>query len=372
MMEAFGFEVKKSLLYQKGWLIALLFCIVSIAVIVRNSTPADLEQAAAPEQYNYYLDKVHGELTEDKEDYLLETAEDITNAKIQYKRLQDQYYDKEISEDEFVSGVRPLEQILENEQGFNAIYSQYRYIYENPSNRYFIATNGWSMLLSANVASIIVLCSFLVAVNISMYCAEYRCQMDQIALATAQGSVAFNRLKVAVSTIYAVFAVIWQESVTLMIVCYKYGLSDACAPLQSVPAFASCTKDISVGEAWALLLISRLIGALLLSLTILTIETIIKDYTPSVFAAFVIGIFPMFAVSKEIQYAFPFPTTYLQAVGFLEGAVTVQNDLQEYVTIFKERTFFQTVLLLICGVVLSLIEIRQIKHRVDNIWLQGK
>ena len=372
MMETFGYEVKKSLFYQKGWLIALLFCIISIVAIVRNSMPTDVEQAAAPEQYNYYLDKVRGELTEDKEAYLLETAEDITNAKIQYKRLQDRYYAKEISEDEFVSGVRPLEQILKNEQGFNAIYSQYRYVYENPSNRYFIATNGWSMLLSANVESIIVICSFLLAVNISMYCAEYRCQMDQIVLATAQGSMDFNRIKIAVSIIYAVFAVIWQEGVTLMIACHKYGLSDVCAPLQSVPAFASCTKDVSVGEAWILCLFSRLIGALLLSLTILAIETIAKDYTPSIFAAFVIGIFPMFAVSKEIQYDFPFPTTYLQAVGFLEGASTVQNDLQEYITIFKEKTFFQIVLLLICGVVLSLIEIRLIKQRVDNIWLQRK
>lgn len=370
MVEIFFYEVKKSLFHQNGWLIVLLFCTISIAITVKTSSPTDIEQAAAPEQYNYYLNNVHGELTPKKEEYLLETAEEITNAKIQYKRLQDAYYSQEISEDEFISNTRPLEQILKNEQGFNAIYSQYRYIHENPSNRYFIPTNGWSMLFSSNIASIVIICSFLIAFNISVYCAEYRCQMDQIVLVTAKGSMSFNCQKLVVSTIFAIFAVIWQESVNLVIASYKYGLSDVDAPLQSIPAFASCCKDLSIREAWILCFVSRLLGALLLLYTVLTIETFAKDYTPSIFSAFIIGVFPIFSVSKEIQYDFPFPTTYLQAVGFLEGTIAMQNDLQEYITVFKEKTTLQIVFLFVCGAALILLEMYIIKQKVNNAWLK--
>ena len=45
--------------------------------------------------------------------------------------------------------IAEVNTVLAHEHGFEAVYQQYLYICENTGNRYFLNTNGWAGLFSA-------------------------------------------------------------------------------------------------------------------------------------------------------------------------------------------------------------------------------
>ena len=348
----------------------MLFCLLSIVFSIALQVPANLDQAAVPAQYEHYLELVHGPLTQGKESFLKETSAQITQAKIEYAQLLNLYYKKDITEDSFLAQSKELGLLLENEQGFDAIYTQYRYVYENPGNRYFIATNGWALLLSSNFASSFLLLIFLAVLSIPVFCSEYRCRMEQIALTTARGSDTYGGDKIRLMLLFSLFAVCWQEGVTFLQALSLYGLPDCTAPLQSVAAFASCTKALSLWQAYTLLFLCRLIGAILFSLLTLLAATWIKAFVPTIFTALVLAFLPPLALSEELQYHLPLPTSYLHAVSFLQGPSEFQNELGETVVTFHELSILGVAALLLLGVLLCILCFYEIRKGNRNVCLR--
>ena len=62
---------------------------------------------------------------------------------------QESYYSGQITEEQYERQIAEVNTVLAHEHGFEAVYQQYLYICENTGNRYFLNTNGWAGLFSA-------------------------------------------------------------------------------------------------------------------------------------------------------------------------------------------------------------------------------
>lgn len=356
------YEVKKMLLYHRGIIIVLvLFFMQCIYTIVGNN------QSRLDGDYLYYLNQIKGAYTNEKAEFLENEAILIAQGKEKRQTILDNYYDGKITEKEFQAELEEVEAVLKHESGFEKIYEQYLYVYQNSDNRYFLQTDGWEALFSQrSIPFFMMLAVLLVATPI--FCSEYYAQMD--VLITTNG----NGRKIIYWKIGAGIFVACGFCIAVSIFQYiyfatRYGLVDGSYPMQSIQFFASSTKTLTLNEAFGLIILFRLLGSVYFALEIMLISIFTKKYAATVFMSSASIIIPYLGFTESQTFLLPFPLPFLLGYNFLLGSKEeVDGFTGEMITIFKEISKGQILFLLIVSIGICVVCVIVLLSKNTNVW----
>lgn len=247
-MRIFGFELKKLLFHQWGTAIILFYLLAQLGLLL-GQEPTNQDALLYREEYYHYLDYVSGSYTQEKAEFLETEATRITEAKANLRTLYQQYYIGSVTEDELQSEAQRYQDVLRYENGFDVIYDQYLYICEGKENRCFLDTNGWDGLLSEQILDLPLVLAVLL-LSTPVFCREYACGMDQLALATRNGRKNYVWHKVLMTL--AVISVLCLAGAILRY-CFcavRYGLPHGNYMLQSIGTFGNSKKMLSLLQAF--------------------------------------------------------------------------------------------------------------------------
>ena len=370
-MSVFSYEWKKLMVMQRGLLYILAALLVSTVWLAATDRPQNSAMEESREECEWYLERLDGAYTEKKAAWLEQEAQSITEARYARSQSQESYYSGQITAEQYERQIAEVNTVLAHEHGFEAVYQQYLYICENTGNRYFLKTNGWAGLFSAQTLDFPLFLVILILAA-AVFCSEYSCQMDAL-LRTAAQSRKSARSKV-VMTLCAVAALCGGLAlIRFVFFGMKYGLPHGEYPVQSIVSFGGSTKNISLVAAYLLLTVLRCFGSVYLAALLLFTSVLVKKYALTVVIGVASTLIPYIGLSRQICYRLPMPLPFLLATGFLEGTSSVEDSLTgEPIATFSERSPQELLALLGLSAVCCTLMIWWVLRQNTNCWQSGR
>ena len=324
-MSGFIYEIKKIMLYQKGLFYIALVLLFSTVWLIALDSPHNSAMEQYKNEYEWYLEKVNGNCTDEKTLYLEQEAQRITEAQMKQSDLLESYYDGKISESEYKKESQEIGKALEHQNGFEVIYQQYLYICENTENRYFLQTNGWTGLLSGGMLNFVLFLGILLLVT-PVFCSEYSCQMDALILTSKEGR------KSSLYKLLIIIADVLLLCVSISLIEYgfysiKYGLPNGDYPIQSLTYFAGSSKSITLFEGYVCVGLLRCFGGVFFAILLMFISVLEKKYALTLLAGAVSVLIPYIGLSKTIIYRLPLPLPFLLGTDFFAGDIVSSDAL---------------------------------------------
>lgn len=370
-MSVFSYEWKKLMIYQRGLCYILAALLVSTVWLAAADRPQNSAMEEYREEYEWYLERLDGAYTEEKAAWLEQEAQAITEARSIRSGSQESYYSGQITAKQYERQIAETGTVLAHEHGFEAAYQQYLYICENTGNRYFLKTNGWAGLFSAQTLDFPLFLVILILAA-TVFCPEYSCQMDAL-LRTAPQSRESARSKVVI-TLCAVFALCGGLAlIRFVFFGMKYGLPHGEYPVQSIAGFGGSTKNISLLTAYLILTFLRCFGSVYLAALLLFTSVLVKKYALTVVIGVASTLIPYIGLSRQICYRLPLPLPFMLATGFLEGASSVEDSLtREPIVTFSERSSQELLALLGLSAVCCALMVWWVLRQNTNCWQSGR
>lgn len=370
-MSVFSYEWKKLMIYQRGLCYILAALLVSTVWLAAADRPQNSAMEEYREEYEWYLERLDGAYTEEKAAWLEQEAQAITEARSIRSGSQESYYSGQITAKQYERQIAETGTVLAHEHGFEAAYQQYLYICENTGNRYFLKTNGWAGLFSAQTLDFPLFLVILILAA-TVFCPEYSCQMDAL-LRTAPQSRESARSKVVI-TLCAVFALCGGLAlIRFVFFGMKYGLPHGEYPVQSIAGFGGSTKNISLLAAYLILTFLRCFGSVYLAALLLFTSVLVKKYALTVVIGVASTLIPYIGLSRQICYRLPLPLPFMLATGFLEGASSVEDSLtREPIVTFSERSSQELLALLGLSAVCCALMVWWVLRQNTNCWQSGR
>lgn len=346
-MSIWWYEIKKLFFYQKGWLWVSLYFILSFAFLFFFDSPKNPELEMNTSAYQYYLDLVNGPHTEETERLFRNEANRISEAQVELTKIYDDYYDGYISEKELQDSIPNLEKIIENERGFQVIFDQYRYVRENPNNRYYLATNGWDGLLSTEQLDFGLLLLLLLLVT-PVFCAEFSSDMHSLHLTLRKGT-----REHAISKMLLVFIIVIVISIFSIMLRYgyyemKYGLNNGDYPLQSLSYFGASLKELSLFQTFILSNTLKVFGNLVFVILIMLISVWTKKYALTLFSSTIMILLPYYLFTLDSsKYFLPGPLGFILSTGYFRGNEYKLNPFTDQMELIYEEVPLMTMLFLL-------------------------
>lgn len=349
-MQLFRFEWGKMMLRQRGLLILILYFIMKLTFLAVTDVPYHEERITFGEQYQKYLEQVHGKYTETKGDFLEKEAEKIKGAAERLASVRQDYYGGEISEEKYETERQELSEILKNKDGFEALYQQYLYVCEGKKNHYFLDDNGWSGLLSDHHPDFLLILALILLVT-PVLCREYETQMDVLMMTSRQGRE--NRRGKIVLSLGVSLAMGFGGSVMeLLFYFLKYGLPDGSFPLQSIEYFGSSTARLSLWQVWLAGTGMRLVGCVLLVIGILFFASLMKKVALTVLAVIALAVLPYLGLNSNTLIRLPLPVSFLMGADFWRGSQYQTDEVSgKDVLVYGEVTGREMMVLLMLAVI---------------------
>ncbi len=370
-MSVFSYEWKKLMIYQRGLCYILAALLVGTVWLAVADRPQNSAMEEYREEYEWYLERLDGAYTEEKAAWLEREAQAITEARSARSRSQESYYSGQITAEQYERQTAEAGTVLAHEHGFEAVYRQYLYICENTGNRYFLNTNGWAGLFSAQTLDFPLFLVILILAA-AVFCSEYSCQMDAL-LRTATQSRKSARSK-AVMTLCAVFALCGGLAlIRFAFFGIKYGLPHGEYPVQSIASFGGSTKHISLLAAYLIVTVLRCFGSVYLAALLLFTSVLVKKYALTVVIGVASTLIPYIGLSRQMCYRLPLPLPFLLATGFLEGTSSVEDSLTgDPLVTFSERSPQALLALLGLSAVCCALMVWWVLRQNTNCWQSGR
>lgn len=356
------------LFHQKGFLFILLSLLLMIAALAAGDVPANSVEELYGEEYSFYMNQLEGAYTPEKELFLEEEAERISEAKISLQKLYNNYYDGKISETYFKAGIEECERIIKNERGFEVIYEQLLYIKENPENRYFMKTNGWNGLLADKTLDLFLTVTILLLIT-PVFCYEYESKMDILVLTSRKGEKSYTLYKYFFALLIAAMLCFMNLCIRYCYYDIRYGLHNGDFPYQSIVFFGTSTRNISLMEAFLVISVIKVFGYLFFAQIIMFVSNIVRKYSITVFSCAALIILPYYGLEEKYINLFPLPLTFMTGTSLFEGSKYKWNQIiGESIITYKEVSSTHLIALFFGSIVICFFTYIFLIRKNKNIW----
>ena len=325
-------ECKKMFWHQKGLLLVLCYLVLSFALLVLFDTPKNSEIEQNKGAYQYYLQQVEGRCTSETEAFLQGEAARIAQANSELQGLYDDYYDGKLNEKEFSVKAAADEKAVRYQKGFELLYQQYNGIRENTENRWFLSTNGWEGLLAHDSLDFPFVLLLLLLIT-PVFCQEYENKMEGLIKAGPKGGRHDAGCKLALAVIVVCALCVLNSGLQVVFYEWKYGLPHGDYPLQSLPYFATSTRQATLAGAFLKISVGRLLGSLSFAILILFVSACVKKYALTLFTSTAVLLLPQYGFTKpSTKYFLPGPLGLLVSTGYFRG------DEYQYDAVIQQKT----------------------------------
>lgn len=324
-MKMIYFELDKTVFKNKGiWLIVMAVAIKLVMLGVENYTvnPFTVENRT---QYLPIVDAFSGKITGNLSIAIQSRYTAVTEAQVNLSTLRQKYQNGEITEADYYTESRTLEEFVNEKELFLAFYSQYTYALEKPEERYLLYDDGWNALLAQErldwgfVLLVIVL-------SVSVFSREYESEMRNILITTQKGNTRLISAK-----LLSIFATVVLCSLIASLIEYvffslKFGLPHGDFPLQSLRYFQNSTFHMTLAQTFLAIAAYRMFGLLLLAVITMLISVWVQKTIVALSTSLMAVALPYaLPVNASVKYLLPSPLGYILAQGFFRGTQMGEN-----------------------------------------------
>ncbi|MDD3743332.1 MAG: hypothetical protein PHX54_06900 [Lentimicrobiaceae bacterium] len=293
------YEFKKIAIINKAIVIIAFFVIFQGHGVFNSEAPF-----LGYEHYyfKYTMQALHGPLTDEKEEYILNEKAKFDEAQRKIKEIEAQFERGEIPFQAVETLSKKYQNILDKKSAFDLVYERYLYLKETKGAQ-FLYDTGYRLLFGFSnadngLASGIKMLIVLILCLCGVFAIEYKTEMYKILNSTLHGNIDTVKTKMIISFIISTLIFVSAYMPDLIYIYKYFGLPGLNLPLLSVqPAESSRFPEImSKMPIWGylvMLFIVRLAVFFIISLYILTISLIIRNSVFTTLCAFGLFIVPL-------------------------------------------------------------------------------
>lgn len=368
-----GYECRKMLMYRKGAILIALYLILHVASLCISSEPYYATIEENKESYLAYMEEYGGFVTEETKERLAAEEERIDSAMFQKKKLAQAYFAGTVTEAEYIEQKAGLEKVIEKEKAFLALNEQFLYAKGKTDERYLLYPNGWIGLIADESPDYLLLI-LIVILTVSLFCEEYQCDMNSLLKTGKQTAGNLSRYKILASVVVLTLVCVGGILTEYLFHLLRYGLPNGDFPIQSLRAYSTTEKQLTLMQAFWLQSGMRVLGCVFAVIIVLFIPSCVQKYAPSLLIGLSVLVLP-FLLVNDLQALVQFPGVW----GYLSGTVYLAGKVAAYdstigarTTIFSEAGWFtigwHTGVMIAVIAVLSYVMWRQ----NVNYWLLGR
>lgn len=220
----------------------------------------------------------------------------------------------------------------ENKPAFMEVYNQYCYAREDPAHRYLLDERGWNTLLTHDSMDFLLILSLL-ALCTGVFCGEYSCQMDGLLRTCRNGRETLARDKLLVLVAVAAITTLSFQGVRFLTVALRVELTGFSYPLQSLSFFETSPYHISLGQAYAAVVLCRIAGGAWFAVMTAYLSVLSQKIPETLSAGIGTALLPHLLENGFVKYILPLPTGLLAGAGYLWGCQTEPQYNADYTQI---------------------------------------
>ena len=262
----------------------LLFCSLLLAFLCFL---AFQNQTAAPgfdqPVYEWYMNRLEGELTPEKEQFLREEQSLIADTLSREGAMRQDFLDEKITREEYSSYCLALNYAKIHAAPLQLVMERYEYIRnfeaEVPEiHPVFLNDIYWNRLLDCSPSSFNpFLLLFLSAAVTPIVYSERRNGVFPVLYASANGRGKTIQIKILAGVTLSSSASLIFSAAEYALLSFAYSLPLSSAPLQSLPSFSAVPGAVSLGGYYWILCVWRVLASVLFCLLFLAVSSFARS-----------------------------------------------------------------------------------------------
>lgn len=265
-------ETYKLLVVNKGILLALVFVCLIFPKITQHSDYLPPDEL----YYKSYMERLSGELTEEKEDYLQAEQQKFAEAQEEIVRIEQLYQDKKITEIQRVQLEQPYQSILNTQNAFSRVLQYYDHM-KLQKDGTFLYDTGYLRLFQGNHAIYLALLIFCALCFSNLFSMELQNGAVKLIRTLPKGRSNTIRCKVVLSLFLCIGMTCAAYGMELFSIHEVYGLNQWSAPVSSIPLFSSLPSWMSLWEYVTITLALKLIAVISSTFIVLLVSSKSKN-----------------------------------------------------------------------------------------------
>ncbi len=290
------FELKKTLINQKGvWI--LLVCLL-LKLVVLNVFPEqkDSRIRLSQKQYDKYLVQLQGENTPEKSQWILTEYAHFKSVIGQSSQMREAYTAGEISDEEWENynkAYTEAELKLNSATIFAEKAEQFTAQPEDLPPAHYIYEYGWESVFTLQKFPDIFLLFGILLLTAQSFPAETQSGMLPVLLAARNGRKQLYRAKLGMLlAVCAVGCAVFAGAEWAMFA-NRGWMNDGNVPLYSITIFAECPLDMTLTQGYVQCLWVRLLTAIAFTVLMFGLSVYLRSITESLFAGLCLLALPM-------------------------------------------------------------------------------
>lgn len=295
-MTLWRYELKKSLINQKGMWILLACLLLKIVLLAVFPEQKDGRILLTQRQYDKYLAQLQGENTPEKSDWILTEYADFQQTKGMYSKMQEGYAAGEVTEEEWKAFTEAYTE-AELKMNSAAIFAEKaEQFLEQPNDvpaAHYIYEYGWqSVYTLLQFPNVFLLFGILLLTSLSLP-SEHQSGMMPVLLGCRNGRRQLFLAKLGTLLTVCIVSCALFGGMEWAAFQYRGWMNNGNVPLYSISIFAECTLDMTLLEGYWLTQLVRLGGTVLFTGLMFGLSVWIRSTTELLFAGLCLLAVPM-------------------------------------------------------------------------------
>lgn len=295
-MTLWRYELKKTLINQRGIWILLACLVLKIVLLSVFPEQKDSRILLTQKQYDKYLAQLQGENTTQKSDWILTEYADFKQTKSMYGDMQEAYSSGNLTEEEwktFTEAYTEAELKLNSAAIFAEKAEQFLEQPGDVPTAHYIYEYGWqSVYTLLQFPDVFVLFWILLLTSLSLP-SEYMSGMLPVLLSCRNGRRQLYLAKLGTLLTVCIISCALFGGMEWTAFQYRGWMNDGNVPLYSISIFAECTLDMTLLEGYWLTQMMRLVGTVLFTVLLFGLSVWIRSTTELLFAGLCLLAVPM-------------------------------------------------------------------------------
>ncbi len=291
-------ELYKQLIANKTWIILAVIVLFQGYDAIHTVYPQSMDER----YYQQYIDRLEGELTPEKEEYLEEERQRFETAAAALEELGTRFAAGELTEYDYEMLARPYASILSRQQVFDAVLEQYEHIvagadYETKPQ--FVYKTGFGMLTAAegyehDTGLAIRLHIFLIAALCLVFSSDYASNEIGLIRTAKRGREQLFWRRYLIGTAFMSFIFVLVYAADVIVILKQYGTNGLLAPANSLVHIAIGDSRMTILVYLLLMYLLRYIAALLIMAIIFLISLLTRNRIFTILLSVVFLLLPVF------------------------------------------------------------------------------
>lgn len=288
-------ELAKAFTFRYAGVAAAVVIVVGLILFPSSSTLNDNRNFSRKMYEEIILPEYEGEWTEEKHEAIMKRLSDDELIVSQYRQKMQDYENGLLKKDEYLSFMETYKEAQLELSSIRILAAHSEYLksaFEEKGVRgEFFADTGWNAYFRRGsdyflFTAIIILAS-------GIYPIEYGARhISNIIRASKKGRAATFASKTAAAAIFAAALTLISETAMLIIAAPKLALTHASAPALSIERLSGLESGISVEGFLAIYVLTRVTGAVLLSLAVSALSGITRNVLAAAAASTAVALIP--------------------------------------------------------------------------------